>query len=392
MRILLITHTHSPSGGAENYFFDLKKRLKKVPSMEVYSLGFGPAAEEGEDFFVLKASGSNLSKLLWRLLFHPLIYLRLRHKIKKIRPDVIHIHNIKHYSVSLLRAIKPYPVIHTVHDYSLLCPTGQNIHRDLTPCPSGFSLKCFWQHRVKYRRLTYLILTLTLYLFRHRLKKIVKQFIAPSPLLVDYLKRNQFQDSIYIPPFMPEKKPLSFEKVNPHLFLFAGNLGAHKGITLLLEEFARACQHHPQLQLMIAGTGPDENRMRKKLHALGIERQVTFLGWQADLSTYYKTCTAVIFPSVGLESFGLVITESMSHGRAVIGVNRGTVPWLVDNNRTGLLFNPVKKGDLAEKILMLAQNSELAKQLGKQGHEKLQSEFDNEAILHQLLMVYQNIC
>src|SRR5687768_4733870 len=127
MRILLITDNHTPSGGAEHYFFDLKNRLKNLSGFEIFSLGFGPKEEKGADFLVLKSLNSNMSKFIWRILFHPFIYLKLRNYIRKIKPDVIHLHNTKQYTISLLKAIKPYPVVQTIHDYSYICPTAQNI-------------------------------------------------------------------------------------------------------------------------------------------------------------------------------------------------------------------------------------------------------------------------
>src|SRR5262245_40107919 len=210
MRILLITDNYTPSGGAENYFFDLKDRLKTQPGFDVYSLGFGPQKMAGKDFLILKSARSNLAKLIWRILFHPLMYFKLRSYIRKINPDIIHIHNIKQYTITLLHAIKPYPVVQTIHDFSYICPTAQNIHKDLTPCPSGFQRTCFWQHQVKYNKLIYLCLSYIFLKTRKISQKIVKKFIAPSPLLVDYLKKNQFQDVTFIPPFKTEKRSISF--------------------------------------------------------------------------------------------------------------------------------------------------------------------------------------
>src|SRR5689334_515856 len=117
MKVLLITDNHTPGGGAENYFFELKNRLKKMPGIEVRSLGFGTAESSGKDFFVLKALKSNMAKFVWRMIPNPIVYFKLRKHIRKIQPDVIHIHNIKQYSNTLLRVIKPYHVVQTMHDF-----------------------------------------------------------------------------------------------------------------------------------------------------------------------------------------------------------------------------------------------------------------------------------
>src|SRR5579862_4716238 len=157
MKILLITDHHSPQGGgAEKQFFALKELLKNQPDITVWSLGFGPQATSGDDFIVLKETRSKALRQLWRMLVHPIKYWQLRHWIKKINPDLIHLHNIKKYTPALLKAVQDRPTIQTVHDFSPICPTQWNVHKNLTPCKTGFSLRCFWQHRREYRLISYL--------------------------------------------------------------------------------------------------------------------------------------------------------------------------------------------------------------------------------------------
>jgi glycosyltransferase involved in cell wall biosynthesis len=124
---------------------------------------------------------------------------------------------------------------------------------------------------------------------------------------------------------------------------------------------------------------------------LGISKFINFVGWQNDLTQFYDTHIAFIFPSIWVESFGLVITESMSHARAVIASNRGASPWLIDDNHTGLLFDPLQEGDLASKILHLANDTELAKFLGVNGFKKLNSFIDNDKNLQQIINIYQSV-
>jgi glycosyltransferase involved in cell wall biosynthesis len=289
----------------------------------------------------------------------------------------------------LLYAIKPYPVVQTIHDYGAVCPVAYNIHKDNRPCPTGLRKKCFWQHQVKYSLLVYLVLTFSFFTRRRLQKKTVKKFFAPSPLLVDYLKKNQFHNATYIAPFKRENCAYSFDKTNPHHFLFAGNLGTHKGVHMLIEEFALAAQRNHQLTLTIAGTGQEERRLRRRTKELGLENNIFFTGWQNDLNNDYEKCAAVIFPSLWMEAFGLVITEAMSHARPVIGSNRGSPVWLIDDQQTGFIFDPLKKGDLAEKLLKIAGNLKLIKTLGQRGYNKLQGPMRNDEVLQQIICHYQ---
>ncbi len=389
MKILLITDNHSLIGGAERSFFDLKSRLQQKADLQVYSLGYGQKEENGNDYVILKAPRSNLAKLWWRLCFHPFLFIKLRKHLKRIQPDVIHLHTCKYYTPTLFFTIKDYPVIHTTHDFSAICPTAQNIHRDLSPCTKGFNWRCFFKHHVKHHLFTYLILVHLFHRTKKYLKRTIDAFTAPSPFLAGYLEKNNFQPVSYIPPFHPATQQLPINQIKPLHFLFAGTLGHHKGVHILLDEFAIACKVNPGLKLFIAGEGPLKNTLQQQAERLQIVNNVIFTGWQSSLKNLIAQSIAVIFPSIGLEAFGLSMTEAMQSGRAVIGANRGTISWLVKDNETGLLFDPCKSGNLAKKILALANNRELAEQLGKQALQDMEQRFDNDYTLQKLLTLYQ---
>lgn len=384
MKILLINDNHHVTGGAESYFFELKSKLKQTPGIDVFSIGFGEKKCEGDDYAIFKSLKSNAAKLAGRLIPHPVLLRQLKKRIATFQPDVIHLHNVKQYTATVLKAIKPYPVVQTVHDFSLICPTSQNIHRDLSPCDTGLRKQCFWQHQVKFNWIEYLLISATWLVTRRQLKNSVDCFTAPSPFLANYLEANQFTPVHYIPPFRNILSDPAFNKIQPYRFLFAGSLASHKGVMHLLDEFELARQQNPLLTLDIAGFGPLENALQNK-------EGVRLLGWQNNLASYYQQSVALIFPSIGLESFGLVVSEAMSHGRPVIGVNRGTTAWLVEDGKTGLLFDPLEKGDLAEKMLSLAGNTEYAMQLGSQGQKRISELIANEAVLEKMIGVYKTL-
>ncbi len=391
MRILLINDYHTLIGGAEHYFFDLIARLKQLPNMEIYWLSFGEQLQIGDDFLILPALHSKLAKGFWQFIFHPVIFWKIRQYLKQIRPDVIHLHNIKQYSSSLFAAIKNYPLVQTIHDYQAICPTAYNIHKkNHQACKTGFRWSCWREHRMKFNRLTYLMAVLTFLFITKKQKKYIQHFFAPSPLLVNYLQKNKF-NARYIPPFIQKKTACSFKPLQPQHFLFAGQLGAHKGVRLLIEEFALALKKNPHLYLTVAGQGVEETYLQARVKTLNIEKNILFVGWQADLTVYYQQCIAIIFPSIWLEAFGLVMAEAMNHGRAIIGSNRGSPTWLIEDNKNGLIFDPCKSGDLAEKILLLADHFSLAISLGQSAYEKIHEMIDNEKTLAQLCGVYEKL-
>jgi glycosyltransferase involved in cell wall biosynthesis len=390
MKILLITDNHSPTGGgAEKYFFRLKNELQKHAELDVYSLGFGLTATRGKDFQVFAETPSKAWRQWWRMFFNPRKYNQLRQAITRIHPHVIHLHNIKKYTPALLKAVRGYRVIQTVHDYSPICPTGWNVHRHLQTCDTGITKHCLWQHRRHYHPLSYLALLYSFFKLRQLSRKNIHHFISPSPLLTQYLQQHQFSPTTCILPFKNEHTALPIQQIKENHFLYVGQLENQKGIRILIEEFALACKKNAGLILKIAGTGAEAAFLQQRVKQLSLENNIIFLGWINNLETLYAECTALIFTSIGLESFGLVITEAMSYARAVIGSNRGPTPWLIDDKQTGLLFNPLNTGELAEKILTLANNLTLAQQYGEAGYHKVNGFLSNAEITDQLIALYK---
>lgn len=392
MKILLITDTHTTDGGgAEKYFFTLKKLLQERGDLTVHSLGFGAQQEQAPNSTVLTETPSKLLRQFWRMFFNPSKYFEIKKAIEEIKPDLIHLHNVKKYTISLLTAIQDYPVVQTVHDYSPICPTGWNVHENLEPCETGLSAKCFWRHKRQYGGAAYLALLFSFFRMNKLLKKHVKKFISPSPLLEHYLRLNHFGATIYLPPFRNENASTAFTKIRADHFLYIGQLETQKGVEVLIQEFALACEKNNALILKIAGTGSQAEALKQTVKELNLDKNIFFLGWVNDTEQLYRESLALIFPSIGLESFGLVITEAMSYARPVIGSDRGPTKWLVDNEETGLLFDPLAKGDLAEKILRLADNKKLAEKFGQQALSKLNAFLTDENIIDKMLTVYSTI-
>lgn len=391
MKIVLFNDNHTCNGGAERYFFDLKSRLQSKADLSVISIGFGAKTESGKDYYIFKAPQSNLAKLFWRIMPQPFLYFRLRRLLKKIQPDVIHLHNIKQYSLTVLQSLQPYPIVQTMHDYGQICPISYNIHKNHEVCETGLRWQCLWQHRLKFDPLGFAALTASFFIIKHKLKKTARLFFAPSPQLVHYLQNNGFHPAEVMLPFqqLPEQCP--HETVDPHHFLYVGNLVTGKGIYLLIEEFALAWQLNNKLTLTIVGSGYELPKVQNWVRQHHLQEQITFTGWQTDLQPYYSTCAALIFPSIWMESFGLVITEAMGYARPVIGSNHATTKWLVEDGQTGLIFDRARKGDLAEKMLQIAGNKALIEKLGTNGRNKLEHLIDNDALLEKIITHYKTL-
>jgi glycosyltransferase involved in cell wall biosynthesis/predicted metal-dependent phosphoesterase TrpH len=141
--------------------------------------------------------------------------------------------------------------------------------------------------------------------------------------------------------------------------LYAGRLSREKGVDLLAEAFLRARHSEPRLHLLLAGGGPEEEELRKRLGA-----DATFLGWLEgeELARAYASADIFLFCSQ-TDTYGQVVLEAGASGLPVIAVAAGGPATLVENLHTGLLCQP-DPDHLAGALLRLASSPLLRRRLG----------------------------
>jgi glycosyltransferase involved in cell wall biosynthesis len=135
--------------------------------------------------------------------------------------------------------------------------------------------------------------------------------------------------------FSPERRePGRFRgRIN---VLYAGRLTVEKGADLLADAFLEARARDPRLHLVLAGGGPEEARLRRRLGA-----DATFLGWLEgdELAATYASADLFLFCS-RTDTFGQVILEAQASGLPVVAVAEGGPTELIADGRSGLLCPP----------------------------------------------------
>ena len=117
---------------------------------------------------------------------------------------------------------------------------------------------------------------------------------------------------------------------------------------------------------------------------------VEFMGHldKDTLNHFYNKCRIFIMPSIWYEGFPGVLIEAMRHGKPVICSNIGGLSEIVEDGKTGLLFEPGNSKDLAEKINYLYAKPELCKEMGQAGRRKVLDEYSPRKYYEQLMTVY----
>jgi glycosyltransferase involved in cell wall biosynthesis len=173
--------------------------------------------------------------------------------------------------------------------------------------------------------------------------------------------------------------------------LFLSNLMVNKGVYVCLEAATRLRERGLSFQLVLAGAfGRDIQaaELRQQLVDLQLNSHVRILGAvdEPSKSLLLRQATMLVFPTLK-EAFGNVLLEAMRAGLPVVATREGSIPWIVQQGKSGLLSRKNDAHDLAACIERLLQNAELRSQLGRAGRQRFMEHFTLEHFETRLLRV-----
>lgn len=169
------------------------------------------------------------------------------------------------------------------------------------------------------------------------------------------------------------------------LILYAGALAKVKNIPSLLESMSIVVRKHPSTRLLICGDGEERVNLEALSRKLGLTNHVTFLGNIPHdyLPNYYHACDFFILPSDS-EGLGRVLIEAAVARKALIATDISGPRDIVRDGRNGFLVPPRNSEALAEKMMLLIENSELTKRMGEEAHRHVTENFNPDKIVERL--------
>ena len=450
MKILQINKFFYLKGGSEKYFFELRDLLKKnnhqvidfsvkdkknLPSS--YSKYFIEPADLGDPAFLKKPC--LLLKKMLKLIWNKEAQKKLEILIQKEKPDIAHIHNIHHeISLSILPVLKKYkiPIVQTLHDYQIICPNYKlySHGKICEKCKKHKYYQCFLNKCMKEGEVAPLRLLASLFgalenyfYWLFGIYKNIDLFITPSKFL-----KNKFiefgipeKKIVYLPNFVKAQKcHPEFQKCHPEFIsgseninteqilkqvqndkkqnnylLYFGRLSKEKGIDILIKAMALV---NSNIKLKIVGDGSEKENLKKMAEKLKINSQIQFLDHknQNELKKIIKNSLTVIVPSQWYENCPLSILEAFSFGKSVVASNLGGISELVEEEKTGFLFEPGNAKDLAEKInLLLASEGDTTScrlqdklnLMGKFAQEEIEKKYNPEIHYQKLMEIYESL-
>lgn len=406
MKICLVNTYHYRRGGDSTYTFDLADLLRSH-GHEVFHFAmkhrYNADCPEDEffvdhvDYRESSQSAGPLARLrdFLRSVYSPEARTKFAALLDRTRPDIIHMQNFRrHLTFSILGPARArgIPVVFTAHDYDPVCPNS------LLFAGGGICEVCGGKHyyRALSRRCKQgsLAGTAALALEGYFVRAMhymdgIDRIVTPSAFARSkFIECGLDPDRIEVIHNFIDTSALAPSYGGGDYVIFFGRLSAEKGIDVLIEAAARV----GGTRVVIAGEGPLRAGLEARCARLGAGN-VEFLGYvdREDLMSLIRESMLVAVPSVCYENFPYNVLESFALGKPAVASRIGGIPEMVEDGKTGFLFEPGDSAALARNINRVAADPALRETLGRNARSRVDREFSADIHYNRLSALYESL-
>jgi glycogen synthase len=179
-----------------------------------------------------------------------------------------------------------------------------------------------------------------------------------------------------------------FDHPRPYLFA-AARFIPKKGLDVLIRAMRQIDAAGLDVDLILAGSGPEEAALRSLAGELGLEQRVRFWGTASrrEIAALLNGCALFVLPSLW-EAFGIASLEAMVCGKAVVASDCGGIPEVVRDGETGLLVPPGDAVALSQAITTLLHDDTRREAFGRRGRAIALGEWSWSAVADRYLQAY----
>jgi glycosyltransferase involved in cell wall biosynthesis len=331
-----------------------------------------------------------------RILWNPEAYTSLVRILRNSRPDVVHVHNtFPLLSSSVLHACfrERVPVVATLHNYRLMCPSGELFRKDApcTECVGTLPIPSLRHGCYRGSRVATVPLAVSTVVNRKAWRELVSAYVCVSRSEAEKLEPFGLpRHRVFVKTNLILEDEVGPSSAQRDVVVYMGRLTAIKGVQTLMNawDLHRAASPGSNLRLAIAGSGPLEADLTAWA---GSRPEVDFLGLlnPAQCALLLSRARAAVVPSESEETFGLVALEAMRAGVGVIAAGHGALPELVTDGEVGTLFPPGDVAALARILDEVGSAPEHYAWYGNNARMAYKTKFDPDANIDQLESIYR---
>ncbi len=410
MKIILVNKYYYQRDGSTTSFFDMK-RILEAHGHEVIPFSVAwPQTDETPyaKYFVSPTqfryagtfravAGKPLSAL--KGFFTMLYSFEAKRKfgvlLRDAQPDIVHIHNIYHQiSPSILHAARKrnIPVVHTVHDYKLICPNYKLFThgRIDESCKGGKFYRDAFNRSIQGSVLKGLVDCIEMYLHRWSgiYRNVISHWIAPSEFVKNKLTEfGMPAERIRVIPHSIDASAIEPSFESGEYVLYAGRLSEEKGVSTLI-----AAMKDVSAPLLIAGSGPEEERLKRQAAECGVVDRVSFLGFKSheEILSLMRNAALIVVPSEWYEVFGYTALEAAACGKAVLLADIGALPELFPS-KVAFFFRAGDAHDLSRTLNEALSDPEALRLHGMAARAHVQSVYAPENFYEKLMNIYEKV-
>ena len=164
-----------------------------------------------------------------------------------------------------------------------------------------------------------------------------------------------------------------------------------KGQDLLLNCAKDVLKKYPEVHFVFLGDGSMRQEYLCRVYSLGIEKDVTFLGYVSDPSVYQRDFFVNVNTSRGTETSCLATSECMSLGIPTVASDFGGNPEMITDGENGLIFDRDDPFSLSEKLCEILGDSALYKKLSLGAKESYRTQFSLDRMAEEYKRLYLSL-
>jgi glycosyltransferase involved in cell wall biosynthesis len=378
MKILLIHNFYQISGGEDSVFKN-EKELLQANGVDV------------DTYTVHNDSiNSSLSKILiiFSSVFNVAMFFRFYKYLSESKPDIVHVHNffpIISPSIFWVCKMKNIPVVHTLHNFRIVCPTatlmfdGKVTERSITH-NSWWAIK-----KAVYKNSAVGTASLAAMIeFNKRIgtwNRAVTKLIALTDFAKQkYIEAGIIEKNIIVKPnFVNDSMQPNFYKEK--YAIFVGRISEEKGIENLLKTWEEI-----DYPLIVIGDGPLREILLKNSNS-----DVIYKGKlnKKQVLKLVSNAKFLIMASTWYEGLPMVLVEALSVATPCIVPRLGGMASVVKDDICGLCYQPNNVEDMRAKIQMLIDDQELAIRLSQGAYKEFMEHYTSNQNYRQLICIYK---
>lgn len=163
-----------------------------------------------------------------------------------------------------------------------------------------------------------------------------------------------------------------------------------KGHDIFINGAAEILKDRKDVYFLLAGDGPDREKLENQAKELGIKDHIIFLGFVTDIYSFYNAIDINVLASRS-ESFPYALLEGARMKKATVSSKVGGISDLILEGETGYLAEAKNPQELAEKIKLLIDNPDLRKELGDNLNEYARTNFSKDSMKNRHIAIYEDV-